>query len=258
MPLTTEHVGAADIRVWSEGTGTPLLFLHGFERHPGDASFLRAFATKHHVIAPEHPGYGESTGFDRMRDVIDMALHYRRVVEATATGPVDVVGHCLGGMFAAEFAATSPHLVRKLVLVAPYGLWRDDVPIPDPFAIEPAAFARAKWGSNTPPATEPSIIIPDADAPNAAVFDRARNLAAATKFMWPIPDRGLRRRLAYIAAPTLIVQGEDDGLVPAIYANEFASLIPGAHVARIAGSGHLPMIDHESEFLSLVEGFLAD
>ncbi len=144
MTLTTERIGAADIRVWTAGTGSPLLYLHGLERHPGDAPFLQALAKTHRVIAPEHPGYGESTGFEGMRDVIDVALHYRRVVESLADGPVDVIGHCLGGMFAAEFAATSPHLVRKLVLVAPYGLWRDDVPIPDPFAIENANFARAK------------------------------------------------------------------------------------------------------------------
>ncbi len=258
MTLTTERIGAADIRVWTAGTGSPLLYLHGFERHPGDAPFLQALAKTHRVIAPEHPGYGESTGFEGMRDVIDVALHYRRVVESLADGPVDVIGHCLGGMFAAEFAATSPHLVRKLVLVAPYGLWRDDVPIPDPFAIENANFARAKWGSNTPPDPEPSIIIPEAGTPNASVFDRARNLAVATKFMWPIPERGLSRRLPYISAPSLIIQGEDDGLVPAVYADDFAGLIPGASVRRIAGSGHLPMLDHEQEFIAAVEEFLAD
>lgn len=257
MPVTKERIGEADIRVWSEGTGAPLLYLHGFERHPGDAAFLATLAKTRRVIAPEHPGYGESTGFEAMRDVIDVALHYRRVVEATAGGPVDIVGHCLGGMFAAEFAATSPHLVRKLVLVAPYGLWRDDVPVPDPFAIDPGAFARAKWGANPPLDPEPTIAIPEADAPQAAVFDRARNLGAATKFMWPIAERGLSRRLPYIAAPALIIHGDQDGLVPPVYADEFAARIPGAAVHKIAGSGHVPMYDRQDEFVSAIEAFLA-
>jgi pimeloyl-ACP methyl ester carboxylesterase len=208
-------------------------------------------------VAPEHPGYGESTGFDAIEDVVDVVLLYRRLVESLGIDRVDVVGHCLGGMFAAEFAALCPHLVRRLVLVGAYGLWRDDVPVPDPFAIEPADFQKAKWGSNAPLDPEPSIAIPEADNPHAALFDRARNLASATKFLWPIPDRGLWRRLPFVHAPTLVVHGADDGLVPAAYAEEFARLIPGAKVRLIAGSGHYPMFDHEDEFVGAVESFLA-
>jgi pimeloyl-ACP methyl ester carboxylesterase len=256
MSITTQPVGDASVRVYAEGSGPTLVYLHGFERHPGEAPFLQRLAKGRRVLAPEHPGYGESTGFDGIDDVIDMVLHYRRFIESVGGEPVDLVGHCLGGMFAAEFAALSPHLVRKLVLVAPYGLWRDDVPIPDPFAIEPANFERARWGGNTPPSPEPAIAIPGAGTPGAEQFDRARNLSAATKFMWPIPDRGLRRRLPSIHASTLIIQGDADGLVPSVYADEFGSLIPDAKVTRIAGAAHYPMLDHEDEFIAAVEGFL--
>jgi pimeloyl-ACP methyl ester carboxylesterase len=143
------------------------------------------------------------------------------------------------------------------VLVDAYGLWRVDVPVPDPFAIEAADLGRAKWGAAGPVAEEPSIVLPEAENPNAAIYDRTRNLAAATKFLWPIPDRGLRRRLPFVKAPTLVVHGAEDGLVPAAYADEFASIIPDARVAIIAGAGHYPMVTHEREFVDAVERFLA-
>jgi pimeloyl-ACP methyl ester carboxylesterase len=246
------------VRVWSQGDGPVLLYLHGFERHPGAASFLQELARERQVVAPEHPGYGESTGFEALRDVIDVALYYRRFIEGLGAGPVDVMGHSLGGMFAAEVAALSPHLVRKLVLVDAYGLWCDEHPVPDPFALDPAEFDAARWSSNGPPEQEPAIAIPEADNPHAAAYDRARNLSVATKFLWPIPDRGLRRRLPFVEAPTLIVHGAEDGLVPPSYAQEFASLIPNASVEMMEGAGHYPMVDKQERFGEVVQTFLVE
>ncbi len=256
MKMARERLGTFDVRVWSAGSGAPLLYLHGFEHHPGAASFLNGLSRNHEVRAPEHPGFGESTRFEDPYDVIDVALHYRSVIESWTGGAVDVVGHSLGGMFAAELAALSPHLVRRLVLVDAYGLWLDDTPMPDPFALAPKDLERAKWHDpERAPIPEPSAF-EAGDGAAMAIF-RAQNLGTATKFMWPIPDRGLNRRLLYIKASTLIVHGAADGLVPPAYAEAFARLIPKARVSVIRNAGHLPMIEAEDEFIATVNDFLS-
>ena len=255
MTMTMSKVGAYDIRRWSGGSGAPLLYLHGFEQHPGNAPYLQKLASKHSVIAPEHPGYGESTGIEDLQHILDVALHYRQLVEDWGQGPVDVIGHSLGGMFAAEFAAVSPHLVRKLVLVSPFGLWLDAEPAPDPFVLPADAMASAKWHDPSSAGAETSAFT-DNNKLELAVF-RVKNLGSATKFMWPIPDRGLGRRLRYIKAPTLVVRGEADGLVPASYTEAFAAGIGGANTKSIAAAGHLPMVEQEAAFLKVVEDFLA-
>ena len=89
------------------------------------------------------------------------------------------------------------------------------------------------------------------------MVERAKNLAVATKFMWPIAERGVRRRLPLIAAPTLVLHGAADGLVPPAYAAEFGRLIPNARVQIIDDAGHLPMVEREDAFLRAVEDFLA-
>ena len=89
-----------------------------------------------------------------------------------------------------------------------------------------------------------------------AVLARQRNLGAATKFMWPIPDRGLTRRLAFIEAPTLVVHGAADGLVPLAYGRRLASLIGNAAFHPIAGAGHMPMLEAENAFVGAVAAFL--
>jgi pimeloyl-ACP methyl ester carboxylesterase len=254
MNITTEAVGSRSVRVWSGGEGAPLLYLHGFEQHPGDASFLKRLAERFEVRAPEHPGYGHSSGLDSIRDMLDMTLHLRRFVEQWGRGPVNVVGHSLGGMFAAELAAIAPHLVRKLVLVDAYGLWLDDEPLPDPFVLMPDALAALKWHDAGRAGDEPSAYDPAID--RAAQEFRATNLAAATKFLWPIPDRGLGRRLGYIACPTLVLHGESDGLLPLGHATALARGIPGADLVRIKAAGHLPMVEAEDAFLDAVGSFL--
>ncbi len=257
MGLTTVTVGDCRVRLWSAGEGPPLLYLHGFEQHPGDASFLRRLAEGRRVIAPETPGYGASSGLEGLDGILGLTLYHRQLVESLGLERLDVIGHSLGGMFAAEFAAVCPHRTRRLVLVDAYGLWLDDIPVPDPFVLGPTQLSAAKWADPDAAPAEPSIAVPDANDPHAAVLDRARNLAAATKFMWPFAERGLRRRLPFVQAPTLVIHGEGDGLVPPAYADEFARLIPDARVTRIAGAGHLPMVEQEEAFVRAVAEFLS-
>jgi pimeloyl-ACP methyl ester carboxylesterase len=263
MPTLELHrLGAFDVNLWSDGEGAgdapPLLFLHGYERHPGGASFLRRLAGGRRVLAPEQPGYGSSTGLEHIHDQLDLVLFYRELIESWDAGPVDVVGHSLGGMIAAELGAICPQVVRRLVLVDAFGLWLDDEPTLDPFGAAEELLA-AKWHDPAAaPDPEPTIFEPDPEDPHAAIFFQAQNLATATKFLWPIADRGLRRRLGLIDAPTLVVHGASDGLLPMSYAEELVRLIPDARLAPIERAGHYPMLEREDEFVSVVESFLAE
>jgi pimeloyl-ACP methyl ester carboxylesterase len=249
-------VGEFDVRVWSGGSGPPLVYLHGFEHHPGDAPYLARLADSRHVLAPEHPGFGASTGFDRLTDLQDLILYYRALIERWTSGPVDLIGHCLGGMFAAELAVLAPQLVRRLVLVDPYGLWLDADPLPDPFLFAPPALAALKWSDPACASRETNAFDP-ALGDTAGEF-RTMNLTSASKFMWPLPDRGLSRRLPYLTPPTLVIHGEADGLIPPSYEAAWAAALPHARTAVIAGAGHLPMVEAEDAFFDLVEDFLEE
>ncbi|MHB8575182.1 MAG: alpha/beta fold hydrolase [Dehalococcoidia bacterium] len=245
------------VRLWSAGSGRPLLFLHGFEGHPGEAPFLQRLAETHHVYAPEHPGYGESTGIEHIDDMLDMVLYCRQLVESLGLGELDVVGHSLGGMFAAEFAAICPRHVRRLVLVAPFGLWLNEAPIPDPFTMSPGQFQRALWhNADSPEAQQAVESLANGRTGITATVTRAGNLSAAGKFLWPIPDRGLQKRLPLIKAPTLVVLGGSDKLIGRAYGDAFASRIPDARVTTIPDAGHLPMIEQPDAFMAAVGAFL--
>jgi pimeloyl-ACP methyl ester carboxylesterase len=256
--ITRQKVGGFDVNVWSGGSGAPLLFLHGYERHPGGAAFLQRLAQNHQVFAPEQPGYGTSTGLDQVQDMLDLVLFYRSLIESWGLDRVDIVGHSTGGMIAGEIAAIAPQRVRRLVLVDAFGLWIDDQPTLDPFGRVSAAQA-AKWHDpKTKPDPEPTIFVPDPADPAGAVLFEAQNRATATKFMWPIAERGLRRRLQYVSAPTLVIHGASDGLLPVSYAEEFVKLIANAKLTVIDNAGHYPMLEQEDAFTAAVETFLSE
>jgi pimeloyl-ACP methyl ester carboxylesterase len=247
-------------RVWERGSGgRPLLYLHGYDRHPGDeAPYLNEWAKSRRVIAPEHPGYGESIGIENVDEIIDMSLYYRRVIEQLAGGPVDVVGHSLGGMIAAEVAALSPYLVNRLVLIAPFGLWLDEQEIPDLFVMSPNALARNTWADPEGPAAQRAMNeAANGASGSAAIITRAMNLATAGRFLWPLPDRGLRKRLAYVKAKTLVVTGGSDKLIPPVYGEAFCKLIGNCDSATIANAGHYPMLEQPEAFHKVVDPFLA-
>lgn len=253
MKLDTVSVADANVRCWSAGSGPAVVYLHGFEGTVSEAPFLARLAESHTVYAPETPGYGESTGFEKMDDIIDLALFYRKLVAGLGQGSVDVIGHSLGGMFAAEFAALSPHLVRKLVLVSPFGLWLDDHQIPDIFGLAGDRLKQAAWHD---PARVPEPPSTNGASPIDKAIRHTFDQAVAAKFLWPIPDRGLDGRLPYVEAPTLIVTGASDSIIPSVYGEAFASRIPDARAVTIDEAGHYPQIEQEERFLAEVNSFL--
>jgi pimeloyl-ACP methyl ester carboxylesterase len=255
--LSFVEVGGCRLRLWSSGAGdTPLVYLHGYEGHPGGAPFLVDLAGDRAVAAPEQPGYGASTGRDSIHDIHDLVLAYRDLIGELGFEQVDLVGHSLGGMIAAELAIIAPERVRRLILVNSYGLWLDDEPAPDPFGIPPKDVVTAKWFSGTPGPTG-QLEDDELDAVDQQVT-RFENLASATKFMWPIPERGLSRRLQYLTTPLLVVHGHADGLVPLSYAHELVESVPGSQLVLIEEAAHYPMLEQPNRFVAVVRSFLDD
>jgi pimeloyl-ACP methyl ester carboxylesterase len=220
---------------------------------------LAALAERHDVFAPVHPGFDDLAELDDIRDVHDLALYYDDLLEALGLDAVAVVGHSFGGMIAAELAAHVPKRVARLVLISPFGLWRDDLPVADLFVAFPTEVHELLWAD--PSAHREALSPPSGETlpPEqlAALLGLLQGLTAAGKFLWPIPDKGLRRRLHRISAPTLLIWGDHDRLVPPAYASDFAAAIPRARAEVVAGAGHMVPVEKQDEVVGLIESFLA-
>jgi pimeloyl-ACP methyl ester carboxylesterase len=246
-------------RVRVAGSGPPAVFLHGAMGLQWDP-FLDALAAAYTVYAPEFPGTtpGEPDAVRPIDTLWDLVLTYDEILERLALDGPALIGHSFGGMLAAELAAHRPERIRRLVLIDPIGLWRDDVPVRNWMVMPPADLARAVFADPSGPLAQ-ALLTPPADP--AAALDRQVQtmwaLACTGKFVWPIPDKGLRKRLHRITAPTLILWGAQDGLVSPVYAEEFARRIPNARVQLIEAAGHLPQLEQPETVNRLVREFLS-
>ena len=79
---------------------------------------------------------------------------------------------------------------------------------------------------------------------------------AIGKFCWPIPDKGLQKRIHRINAPTLLVWGEHDRIVPPEYGHSFQRQISGSTLAIIGDSGHIPHEESKPLFTETITNFL--
>jgi pimeloyl-ACP methyl ester carboxylesterase len=230
------------------GTGKPLVFLHGAGGLRPGAPWLEALAARYTVYAPWHPGFGRSEGLEHIDDVRDLATYYQDLFDALGLQSPPVVGHSLGGMIATEIAAQCSVAASQLVLVAPVGLWRDDAPLPDIFTMGPQETAQLAFADPEGPLAQQAMTMPeDQEQLAALMIDRIQSLAAAGKFLWPIPDKGL---------PTLILWGEADKLAPPVYAEEFHSRIPGSKLVMVPGAGHMLPLEKQDVFVQAVTDFV--
>ena len=81
-------------------------------------------------------------------------------------------------------------------------------------------------------------------------------MTTLAKFMWPIPERGLARRLPRIGAPSLVVYGAQDKFVPPDYAEDFVAGLPNASSRLVSDAGHMVPIESPDELLALINEFL--
>jgi pimeloyl-ACP methyl ester carboxylesterase len=249
MELKTIQTQRASVRYYEGGAGRPLVFLHGAGGLDMDLPFLDGLAQNFHVYAPLVPGYGDSEECEELRDMLDFTLHTWDVVDRLGLKDPILTGLSMGGMIASEMAAVAPNDVSRLALIASAGLWLEDHPIPDIFAMMPYelpgylfydAEAGAKIMSASGDMSDPNFL-------QAFLVQNARQLGAAGKILFPIPERGLASRLYRIKARTVLIWGEGDKLIPPVYAQAFQRGIAGSELVMIREAGHVAPFEKPAE-----------
>lgn len=253
--------GRVTVNVKIAGDGPPLVFLHGASGLQWDP-YLQGLSADHTVYAIEHPGTSEvdREAIRSVNSIWDLVLCYDEMFDALGLGAVTLVGHSFGGMVAAEIAASYPSRVANLVLLAPVGLWQSAAPVKNWMVMQPAELVRATFHDPGSPVAQMMTAL--LENPMAAGPDLAAStmwaLACTGRFVWPIPDKGLDRRIHRIAGPTLILWGVSDGIVPISYAALFEERIAQAQVARVEGAGHALQLEAVTDVLDLTRAFLAE
>jgi len=271
------------------GDGPVILLVHGLGgAHLNWMAVAPQLAAHHRIYALDLPGFGRSPLAGRRSTIAANVVLVTRAITRLSRGPIVLMGNSMGGLLAIGVAALHPRLVDALVLVDPaVPTPRGEFP-PRLDSVSRTLLATAfmpRWGarrlSRAVAALGPESLVRETmrlvsadpsrieqtvmDAHIALEAERLAESAwhesfyAATRSL--VAALALKRRVLRwvqeVVAPTLLLQGDRDRLVPVSSARAIASLRPDWEYHEFAGAGHVPMLEVPGEFVEVVSDWLA-
>lgn len=251
-----ERIELGGIAVETEiaGTGPPLLFLHGGDYVAQNRPFLDRLARRFRVVAPRHPGFGDTPRPAWFRTVHDIAYLYLDLIDRLDLNDTLLVGSSFGGWVALEMAVRAQARIARLVLIDSLGVkfgGREERDIADIYALSAEEVVRRLF-------VEPARAVPDyATLGDAELLAIARDREATALYGWKpyMHDPALVHWLHRIACPALVLWGDKDGIVAPAYGEKLAATLPNARFARIAGAAHHPQVEQPDAVAAAIERF---
>ena len=200
----------------------PIVFVHGFvisSRY--HVPTMRLLARRHLVLGLDLPGFGWSSKPDTVLDVPGLANALIASLDAAGIGRAVFVGNSLGSQIVAQAAADHPDRVLGTVLTSPTF---------DP--TEPSLARHVLRLVVSIPHEHPSLLLEHVPDYIQAGLPRA---IGTLRYAWA---HRIEQVLPEVHAPTVIVRGEHDSVVPRRWAREAATLVPGGRALEISGAGH--------------------
>ena len=223
------------------GRGEPIILVHGLS---GSTRWWNrnvfTLAERYQVYEIDLPGFGSMRRFSRHFILTNAASWLLQWMEAIHVQQAHFIGHSMGGYICIRLAAHRPQAVRRLVLVSPAGL-PTGRSLPGYFVPLMVSMRYMK------PSFLPILFIDGLKAGPRTLLHAARDLLT----------QDVQEDLKLITAPTLLIWGENDALVPPIFGEILHKEIAHSSLHILKKAGHVGMFDSPHEFNATVLKFLA-
>jgi pimeloyl-ACP methyl ester carboxylesterase len=268
-------VGSIKTRFWAQGCeGTTVVLIHGISGSVDDwIKNIGVLARYHRVYAMDLIGFGKCDMGGPDISLKSMTDFVRRFMETQSIQTADVVGHSLGGRLAIRFAAEFPEMTEHLVLAASSGLGKG-VPLSLRLTSIPYIGELLWRPSRTTIGLglkgivyNPAVITPEmVDASYQCAARPGSGSSFLNVLRTGVNWRGQRESfvrltrddLSRISAPTLVIWGRQDRVLPSAHAQVIADIVPNAKLVFFEHCGHLLQLERPDEFNSVVLKFLAE
>jgi pimeloyl-ACP methyl ester carboxylesterase len=259
MPTLETASGPLSYDEHGNGSGDPIVLLSSGAHNRHDFDGLRAaLPSRFRTIAPDWPGHGESPPGRGPATAMRLADVAEELVAQLAPDGAIVVGNSVGGFAAGRLAVRSPELVRGLVLVDSGGF----LGRPPQVRAFCALMARPRFLRAIYPRFAERYMRPRNEAERRvrdvgiATTRRDPGLRAVSE-LWrsfASPEHDLRAEAGSIAAPTLVVWGKHDPVIPLKVGRKIAATIPSARL-EVFDSGHAPHVSDPEGFAAQLTTF---
>jgi len=243
-------VNGCSIEMRRGGAGEKLLFLHGAGGIRDWAPYLDALAEKFEVLAPSHPGFGNSDNPDWLDNMSDMAYFYLDLIEQLDLRGFHLVGNSLGGWLASEMAVRNADRIKTLTLVSAAGLRVKGVPMGDIFLWSDEERTRNTFCDQKMAEQRLGVNLSEEEKDI-----QLQNYFTTGKLSWSprFHNPDLEKWLHRIKVPTMILWGDSDRIFPPAYGEAYKAAIPGSQLRIIPQCGHLPHQEKLSDFLAGID-----
>lgn len=269
----------------SGGDGPPAVLVHGL----GGASLnwtaaAELLRSRFRVLAPDLVGFGYTPPAGRGVDVGAQREMLDRFIREVAGGPALIVGNSMGGLISILQAAEAPDTVSRLVLVnpaAPLDLFRVHHPRVLSLGLMAIPGAGEYLARRLLRGSTPEVFVRDffafvchqSDAVDPEILAAHIALAEERRHMpWAVPafsravrsivptlhTRRFRRAIKAVQAPTLLIHGKHDRLIPLSAARKLAARRPDWQFEIFEPIGHVPQIECPDQFVETVLAFCDD
>ena len=243
---TSISVHGVDVRLLRDGSGPPVIVLHGGDGPLDHLPFTGRISARFELFHPTHPGFDGTLIPEHFDDLQDLVFLYLDLFDSLDLQNPILMGFSMGGWLAAEIAVMNTGRFSKLVLVDSVGIKPGgpfDRDIADIFASSAQDLLKAAWYDLS--------LSPDL----ASVTDDELRIVAGNRvahglYTWEpyMHNPKLKYRLHRIDIPTLLIWGENDGIVTPGYGAALRDMIPGSMLSVIQDAGHYPHIERPDEF----------
>jgi pimeloyl-ACP methyl ester carboxylesterase len=260
--MTTVAAGDVELHVEEHGAGDPsLLLIAGIPAVASDwVPFAERLAPRRRVIAYDNRGSGRSTVTPGPYTTAQLAADGAALLDALGIERADVFGMSMGGMIAQELALGFPDRVRRLVLGCTHAGLAHAAPQPRDagraFALQTDDWAERMLG--LAPFAFASGVAPE--MLDAFIAKKSRDVQDPDGYgaqIAAVLAHDTYDRLHRIAAPTLVLTGDDDRVIPAPSSDVLAEHIPDARLVVVPGTGHLFFLEDPDTSQREIEAFLA-
>jgi pimeloyl-ACP methyl ester carboxylesterase len=273
LTAETRRVEAAGVdfayRRFGRATGLPLILLQHFRGNLDnwDPALTDALAAEREIILVDYPGVGSSTG-EPSSTIAETARRMIAFIDALRLDRIDLLGFSIGGFVAQEIALVRPTLIRRLVLAAtgPKGApgmhgWRADIAAAARGESNPENLLYIMFAHTETSQAKGMEFLgrfmqrqEERDAPTS---NAARDAQYDAIVEWGIPDHGGLQRLTGIVNTTLVIQGDDDLMIPTKLSHLLAGLIPDTRIRVYPNAAHGFLFQYPDEVAAEVNAFLA-
>lgn len=252
----TVTVCGRPLHVAVAGSGPPLVVFPRDQGHPPQTPrFMRELSLGHTVYFPWLAGFsgGEPAQWDWLTNVRDLAVVHRQMLDALGLERPALAGLGFGGWLAAEIATMAPAGIRALLLVSPMGLKPAAGYIFDQFLVSTEHYAQAAFSRRE---VFEELYGPEPGYEQLEAWETDREMVSRVAWKPYMYNPVLPQLLAGVQAPALIVQGEDDRIVPAECARAYRDALPKASLELVPGCGHAVEFEQPAALARLAASFL--